>query len=340
VSRPIPLPCGIADPAGRTGFFASAAGGIEAIDLKTGELLWETNEAQRPLIVWGTRLLAQAGVQRNRLRILVFDLTQNGQCVLESDPVVLPDWVVSADAPGRSFDARWEVDRNHLVLTWEAAAWYAAVARPTPKQDAAARKHDAGTARVDLDTGRVEYGPAPTTTAEPPTDPLPELEKKSVRWQGAAGKRLCAVTLEEDNGQQTLSLRSWDRATGKEADPRVLLRGKRLLLQPTLDGHFFFVRDAGSTPDEKNLGKDRTDQYWALFAPQWPTEVARLPYEPGMQSVAVLDGRAYYAVAGQVRGHIDRPLVQPRTLKAYDLKAGKLLWQRPLAARVLAPPVR
>jgi hypothetical protein len=340
VSRPILLPCGIADPAGRTGFFGSASGGLEAIDLKAGELLWETTEAQRPLIVWGSRLIAQAGVQRNRLRILVFDLTQNGHCVLESDPVVLPEWVVTADAPGRSFDARWLLDRNQLVLTWEASAWYAGITRPTPKQEAAGRKHAAGTARIDLDTGRVDQGPAEPVPIQPPAGQLPALEQKSVRWQSEIGNRFYAVLLEEKDGQQVLVLRSWDRTGGHESKSIELLRGKRLLLQATLDGHNFCLRDAGSTPDEVNLGKERTDKHWIVVSPELGGAVARLPYEPGTQAVAVLGTRAYYSVAGQVRGHMDRPLVQPRTVKAYDLKAGKRLWECPVAGKVLALPAR
>jgi hypothetical protein len=169
---------------------------------------------------------------------------------------------------------------------------------------------------------------------------LPELEKKSVRWQGMIGNQRCAVLIEETAQQQKLVLHSWDRATGHESEPKELMSGKRLLLQATLDGHFFCLRDAGSTPDEKNLGKDRTDQFWTLVSIDLGVPVTRLPYEPGTQAVALLGMRAYYSVTGQVRGHIDRPLVQPRTLKAYDLKAGKLLWQRPVAAKVLAAPVR
>jgi hypothetical protein len=340
VAPPIPLPCGIADPAGRTGFFASVSGGIDAVDLKTGELLWETTEAQRPLLLAGTRLLAQAGVQRNRLRILAFDLTQNGACVLESDPVVLPGWVVTAEAPGRSFTAHWRLDRNQLLLAWEASAWYTGTTRPTPKQEAAARKHAAGTARIDLDSGRVEVGPAEPPAQHPAVEDFPELDKKAIRWQGIAGGRRCAILLEESSSQQKLLLRSWDAATGKEAEPKELLRGKRLLLQPTLDGRLLLLRDAGNTPDENNLGKDRTDQFWTLVSPELGAAVARLPFSPGTQAVAVLGLRVYYAVSGPVRGSLDRPLLQPRTVRAYDLKTGKQVWERAVAGKVLAPPAR
>src|SRR5947208_13252831 len=69
-SGTLALPAGIADPAGRTGFLAGAGGGVDAVDLTTGDVLWQTTEAQRPLLVVGDRLYAQAGVRRNRLRVL------------------------------------------------------------------------------------------------------------------------------------------------------------------------------------------------------------------------------------------------------------------------------
>jgi hypothetical protein len=340
-AKAIPLPCGLADPAGRTGFFASASGGIEAVELKTGELLWQSSEAQRPLLVSGTRLIAQAGFKRNRLRILVFDLTQNGECVLESDPVVLPAWVVVADAPGRSFDAHWQLDRNQVVLSWEANAWYAGMEKPTAQEQAAARKHAAGTARIDLDTGQVELGPAEKTADRPAAELFPELEKKAIRWQGEIGKARAAILLEEKDDYQTLLLRTWDRATGQEGPAKELAKGKRLLLRPTLDGHFLCLRDGGLAPDEKNLGRDRKDQFFNLLSVDLGGAlVARVPYEPGIQAVTVLGTRVYYSVSGNVRGRIDRPMTQQRTLKVYDVAAGKVVWSRPVAGTVVVPPQR
>ena len=109
--EPITVPGGLADPSGRNGYISNAQGGIDAIDLKTGEVLWSTSEAERPLFLQGQRLIAQAGTRRNRIRILVFDV-QQGEGVLESDPVVLPIWVVTGEAVGRSFAARWRVEGN------------------------------------------------------------------------------------------------------------------------------------------------------------------------------------------------------------------------------------
>src|SRR5262245_13109680 len=81
-TRMIALPGGIANAAGRTAYLANANGGIDAVDLPTGALLWQTYEAQRPLLLVDDRLVAQAGVKRNRLRILVFDVRQPDRCVL------------------------------------------------------------------------------------------------------------------------------------------------------------------------------------------------------------------------------------------------------------------
>ena len=147
------LPGGLADATGHTGFFASAGGGIEALDLASGKILWQTHEAQRPLLVVDNHLLAQACVKRNRLRIIRLDLTRKGECDLVSDPVVFPAWVVTGEAHGRSFVARWHVEKHQLVLDWEASAWYVGKGRPTAEQEMAARKHASGVALIDLRTG-------------------------------------------------------------------------------------------------------------------------------------------------------------------------------------------
>src|SRR5262249_50476683 len=46
------LPGGITDPAGRTGFFVTPAGKIDAVDLVSGDVLW-TADARRPLFAFG-----------------------------------------------------------------------------------------------------------------------------------------------------------------------------------------------------------------------------------------------------------------------------------------------
>jgi hypothetical protein len=343
-----PLPGGIADPAGRTGFVASAAGGIDAVDLATGDVLWSTTEAQRPILVAGDHLYAQAGLKRNRLRILAFDLTRAGECKLESDPVVLPPWVVTNDTPTHTFTARWRLEKNQLILAWQASALPSGTGRPAPLPDTEERRHAEGEARIDLDTGKVTLADRPEKTPAPPTPKMGrQLEKLAVRWQGVTGKTFTAVILEETEPtggaatgtrEQKLVLRSWDLETEKPQPSKELLRGKRLLVQPTLDERFVCVRDAGVTPEEKTTPEERRKNGWSVFAVETGELTARVPYEPGTQALTLVGPRAFLLMAGPIKGPIDRPFVHPRSLKAVELKSGKVLWERPIEGKPVAPP--
>jgi hypothetical protein len=146
---------GVANPAGKTGFFPNTSGGIDALDLATGRLLWTSKEANRPLLATENRLIVQQGNAR-QVRILILEASKQGKRVFESQPITFPDWVSVQVAYGRSFRSSARVDINGLWLSWEARAFYAGGARPTPQIEKAARQEASGVARVDLDTGKVE----------------------------------------------------------------------------------------------------------------------------------------------------------------------------------------
>jgi hypothetical protein len=326
-----PLPCGVTDPGGRTGFFANAKGGIDAVDLASGDLLWDLDGAKWPALAEGDRLFAWAPVNGNGLRVLALDRTQAGRRLLESEPVFFPDWVSVEEAPGRSFSARWRLEKGALVLDWEARAWFVG-AHATPQAEADARRFADGRVRIDVETGKAESASA-EKPAEPP--PLPrELEKAVVRWQGEAGGGRAALVLERADGREKLTLWSWD--VGSVHAPRELLAGGRLLALPTLDGRLLCLRDAAAGPDP-TAPNDSLQGGWSLF-PLDGGRPTRAPYEPGTESVAVVGGRAFCLVAGPLHGPLDRPFVRPRAVKAFDLQTGKPLWERPVAGKPCSPP--
>lgn len=338
------LPQGLADPTGRLGFFAAADGGIECIDLASGKVLWQTHEAQRPLLLDGDHLLAQAGTKRNRLRILRLDVKHHGECDFESDPLVFPAWVIPSEAPGHSFAAHWNLDKHHLVLHWQASARYAGTTRPTPEEESAARKHESGIARIDLRTGQIEVLP-PDKKQTPPLPPLPEqLEKKELRWQRLVGQHWKVLTLEEANGQQCFVLHSWDRKKDSEQQSKELLRGKRLLVRTTLDEQILLLREGSPRPDEGASfsggasERDKLPSWWWLFSADTGVLLGRIPDEAGMHAITVLGKRVFYLVPGTISGPLNRPNVQPLILHAIDLSSGKKLWQRPVAGKWIAPP--
>ncbi|HEY7315510.1 MAG TPA: hypothetical protein VH643_39640 [Gemmataceae bacterium] len=338
-NSPIPLPVGIADPAGQIGYFAGADAGIEAIDLATGKVLWHTHEAQRPLLLDGGHLLAQAGVKRNRLRILRLDRA-SGECDLESDAVVFPAWVVTGEAHGRSFASHWRLGDRQLLLDWEAGAWYAGKSKPTPQEEEAARKHAAGVVAIDLRTGQIDVRPAEKTAAPPTPPALPEhLEKQSLRWQGRVGRHWKVLALETKNGQQRFVLHSWDQHSDRSLSAKELLHGKQLQVRVTLDERVLCLRESSPSSDERHsLLPSKASNGWLLFSVETGERIGRVPNEAGMHALAVVRERVFYLVPGTMRGALDEPNIQPLTLKAVDLSSGKKLWERPVAGKLLPPP--
>jgi hypothetical protein len=156
---PVVLPGGgVADPAGKVGFVPNTSGGIDALDLATGKLLWDTKEAPRPLLATADRLFAQAPVRgkSNQVRLVVLDTAQKGKRLLESQPLSFPDWVSVGVTHGRSFASTARLGDGSLLLAWQARAWYAGGAAPTPEIERRARKAASGVMRVDLKTGKTE----------------------------------------------------------------------------------------------------------------------------------------------------------------------------------------
>jgi hypothetical protein len=322
----VPLPCGVADAAGRTGFLANPAGGVDAVDLATGDLLWDSPDARRPLLAADDRLFTWAPDKANGLRVVVLDLTHKGKRLLESEPVALPDWVHLDETTCRSFAARARLEKDRLTLEWEARA------------DGSPRRTAGGKASIDVETGKVEAAAADKPFTPPPA-PLPkELEKAAPRWQGTtADGRAAALVLDEADGRQTLSLWTWDPAGGKAGPPKELLAGRRLLALATIDGRHLLLRDADAADD--GAGPDeRKKAGWTVFAVDGGERVGEAPYEGGAHVAAVVGSHAFFLTAGPLKAPIDKPFVQPRVLKAVDLASGKPLWERPVEGKPCTPP--
>jgi hypothetical protein len=248
--------------------------------------------------------------------------------------------VVTGEAHGHSFTASWHLAKHHLVLDWEASAWYAGGSRPTPEEESAARKHASGSAHIDLRTGQIEILPAQKKHQSPPPMLPEQLEKKALRWQGLVGGRyLKVLALEEENGQQRFVLHTWDRQKGTEEQPRELLQGKRLLVRTTLDERVLCLRETSPGPDERgSLMPSKKPSWWHLYSVQTGEILGRIPDEAGIHTIVVLGKHVFYLAPGALRGPLDQPNVQPQTLKAIDLSTGKKHWEHPVAGKLIAPP--
>jgi hypothetical protein len=314
IAHPFVIPGGVADPAGRNGFLANVDGGISAVDLRSGDVLWQSKAARRPLSVTGERLYASVATGDGRLRVVGLDVTRNGEVAFESQAVIVP-----TSAARRGQTLRWTTAKEELRLTWTDAG------ETVPR----------GGATVDLRDGHVQAlsqgSPALADTVKPPVD----LSKRIIRWQGAVGRSYKALVLEETAAGQRLVLLSWDAATGEPQPERELLQGKRLHVRATVNDRFLCLRDAVPSPDQK--ADEHGQHAWSVFDVRTGERVAGLPFAAGTQAVAVLGPRAYCLVAGGVPGSLGKPFVSPRMLKAVDLKTGKTLWERPAEGKRLTP---
>jgi hypothetical protein len=349
-ATPVALPVGIADAAGKTGFLPNASGGIDAVNLENGELLWDTKLANRPLVAFEQKLAAYAPVEgkANQVRVLVFDGKEKGKKVAESDPVELPEWVATGLTHGRSFHATGKLVKGELHLAWEARAWYAGGARPTREIEERARKHAAGVAVVNLESGKVTMKDA--EKADTPKIPA-ELEKvtSSQYFTGkdwltkpiVAGNTLAALEVKDLGMQkQKMTLKRWDLATGKELPAKELLESKALWSRVQEDGRYLFVHPA--------LVKEQLpegDYAWFIFSLETGERVSKIPFGEGGNEMSIAGGRLYQIVAKPGKGP-GRPGLpggpfqpQPRLLRAFDLKTGKQLWEHEVEPVRMLPPL-
>jgi hypothetical protein len=337
-SKPVLLPKGVADPSGHTGFVSNPSGGIDAINLTTGKLLWQVSAIQRPLIVTGNRLFSLAPEEKrgHAARVEVLDVNRQGEKILASDPVVFPAWVSLDETPGCVLRLEAAIDGHDLILRWEAHARYVGGAAAPPAIREKYKKDASGVVRVNQETGGVTSLPA--TPPEPMHTDLKHVTS-SPYYLGAAieevpllvGNKLVALAVNESKGGEDLVLKTWDAKTGKRLDPVSLRQGKGLVARVTDDKQYLVVQD-----EVADTATDRKSPSW-VFELTNGRPVAHPNLEPGIQAITVLEPRLYYAVA-QVSAKPTSGLKQPWTLKAADMKSGQILWERPIEGARSTPP--
>jgi hypothetical protein len=326
------IPGGLLDPTGRAAYFSSSTG-IDAVALANGELMWSTNQAQVPLLVAGDRLFALALTDRNVLHVCAFDLANRGKRTYQSVPVELPAWVVTGEAPDRSFSFSWRKHWTILTLSWQASAW----------AESGPRKQAAGEVRIDLEKGTVKLGPVGLPAAPPAVTVPAPLVNLSVRWQRSISGHMHALVLEEapaakGERKQRLVLRTWNERTGKEGPARELLSGSRPVVLADPNGLVLWLRDAAPSPDELGTNDAPGRRYgWTIWSVLDGHLVARVPFLPGTQQATLRGERAYCLVAAPLRGEAGTLTRRSYTLYARDVGSGKTLWQRTLSSKALVP---
>jgi hypothetical protein len=340
------FPGGVFDPKTKTLYAQVPGGGMEAIDVTNGKVLWKHDAFSLPLALADGRLIVQSPEKdkANAVRIHVYDSKAPGEEVLKSDPVEFPDWVNVGTAHGRSFTSRVAgVAGGKLLLVWQARAWYAGGARPTPEIEKAARKQAEGTAEVDLKSGKVAMHKE--VKVEGPAPDLPkDLEgvKSAQYWTGSGwetkpfivGNKVVALSKAPLSGKQgeALTLQTWDLKTGKADKGVPLLEGRELWLQVGADRRHLFVHQA-LVKDQLPAG----DYAWWVYSLEDGKQVAKVPYHAGALALHFADGTVFTVTEETKLG--PRGGERNRLLRSIDAATGKTVWERPLYAPPVLPPL-
>lgn len=113
------IPGGVADANGKTGFVGAEQGGIDAVNLQTGQTLWHTDGKLTPLLAANGRVYAlEPNGPANVLQIVKLDAAR-GRRTFQTQTFTLPAWVSTTEGvPGLTFRAQACLEKGALVLQW------------------------------------------------------------------------------------------------------------------------------------------------------------------------------------------------------------------------------
>lgn len=327
------IPLGIADVSASVGYVVGKAGRILALSLTSGEVLAQTEFSATPLTVHKGTVIGWSVIRDQANALHVFAATRKGS-VLEPkwrEALELPVWV-EVDAPEPSALAlEATVEGRSIDVTWEAHSSYRGGAPPPSEIENAARHDERHTIRFDLGSGAVlaRHTSQSTPSAE---QALPDA---------GTGRRVVAYRFETSWLTQSWRVGTIEAFLAKpDSASRMVLvhrdaRDRQYTNEITLtndpageasvtpDGRFIFIQERGARGPA-----------WQVFAADTGDRVSSLPFDPGTESVAVVNDRVVYLVVEHAA------TTARRSLRCRDLRTGEALWSHLLDEETLraAPP--
>jgi RNA polymerase sigma factor (sigma-70 family) len=342
-AEPIPFPDGVVDPERRTAFVSSPKGGIQAIRLDDGKVLWSNDTLQaEPWLVLGQRLIARGD------RVYVLDTRQEGKTLKKCDAVSFPKVEVPCKVEFQLWGPR--VAGDALEANWYGAAHITPLERRRNPEAFKAwmafnQKAPVGTVKIDLETGKVELRtdpkPAdisqtlrPMAAMEANLQPRDLPAKLADVWKQKAGSiarvgtRLVSVALTVEgvapnpNPSKVVTLQAWDLKTGAAAAPVELVRDRAIN-----------IANLYLTKDRRHAAVQFSTSALAIYSLATGKRVGKDAKGISSPESAFIEGtRIYYT---QMVG--GGAMQTPQSLKALDLESDKVVWERPVKPRDTRP---
>jgi hypothetical protein len=352
---------GFADANGKLGFFSGKDGGIDAVDLETGQRVWTNAQARWPLM---TRFgwLAVAAVKKEGVRIQ-FLKPSDGTLLKESGPVPMGRWAnfnvdaiaddsgvwlgarnsslnFSAWAPLPQRQSKGKADR--LQVHWESRTFAYGGTQPVTEGT-----REKGMVYVDRSSGAIskgeEKGMPPFGLSEVK---LPEAWKHGkdliywnwsrygMSWSDKPRPFRISAGVEgffsyQARPSRSLRLERW--RPYEKLEPVEIAAGEEYAPVLALDTRYVVVTSYVNGHDTARLFD------LALGAKGFLADLP--PFEgafPG--SLTVIGPQLYYVTERRLESGQEKTVIE-RRLVALDWKSGKIKWMYPLAPRFEYPPI-
>lgn len=324
------VPGVVVDSARDALYLMSPGGGVEGLSVSSGNRLWASERAAKPLALHGDLLIAQVEQTKpgGGLEILMLDTTRAGS-VRQQFRVELPAgvWAAVDDGLGRAFDARGQILNNAPFVSWTHTKSYSKGVAPKP--DEPLRQSQVAAYSLDLSSARmVAVEPSALAQAVVPLPPAAQTwmnSENSFEAPAIAGSVVAATQVvggvTEPLGR--LVLKRWDRSSGAELTDVELLRGPHILRLRSADGRHLLVT-------ERVAPNDFEEYEWSVFSIETGVRVGQLRHHQSHARFFVSGSTIVFEEPAF--GHLDgdKWVKEPRRLRAAVLGSGSAVWEQKL----------
>ena len=324
-------------------YLMAPSGGIRAVDPRSGEVIWSSDAADKPLLVVGGRLVAQAetGAPTPGVLTLVFLNAENGgKPLLRIDAPIPPGVLPLVDQRlGASFSLRaWE-EGETVVMAWDYLEKHVAGVAPPPGAPPF-RKQESGVFSIDEKTGKI----TPLADAAGPTmRALPEsiqrlVDAGELRQAPWLSGEVLSVAVEKNGngGGRRVVLRRWQAETGTLLPDVVLIDGPTVARAPSADRRHLMISGMLSV---RGAGGER--YLWSVFSLTTGKKLGAVRRSYSAPPFCVLGGLLVHRSLPFGRRIDDEWVDEPMKLRAIDLVSGGEIWSRAIrdtAFRGSPPP--
>lgn len=305
------------DPGRAAVALMTPGGEVETVDVESGQILWLSADAAKPLGYYGDYLVAQR--ESETLEVVFLESTSGA--VADELSIALPPGTSARidDSVDRRFEPSLRLVGSSPVVSWTETEMYSRGVPPAPGQPLAISSSRAH--RIDVAT--MSSAEVPVVAAQRSR----QLPQTVSAWLGSTpssnAPRIVgsvAVAAFHGAGRRDVSLRTWDLGSGQAIAETVVHRGDFTVFETSVDGRHVAV------VEETQAGRYQ----WSVFDSVTAQSVGGFETDHSFAPFAVSGDVALFPLEPRAERDEGGWRDTPRTVRAQSLSSGAVLWERPL----------